>query len=165
MDSKWIDEYKRLSEKMNFFSRASSFLLSILSVFSLSWVFWWTWQLEVKLDEEVLAFIVGVAFHLIVIILFVTRFVLSFFKSKKSAKFSQILWFVGFLTITSYCFYSLNIYFERMNLGLWGGPGPHSLNWADNTFSLFCWFYLISCVIKFFVLGLILLVNLRRINS
>lgn len=109
MFKKWIDEYKRVSEKTRFVSQLAAFIISLFSILSLYNLVWWFKIEEFSSLSEFLNVYQmpsAIIFQVAIAIVFAARFSLFFFKSEKSFRFNQIFLVIGFILLGSYWFIS-----------------------------------------------------------
>lgn len=105
MFAKWFEEYQRLSQKMRFFSQLASFLIAIVSFFSLyelTRVFYFEPEYLNKFIEEESRFLYSVTFQISLFIIFALRFVVLFFKTAKAFWLGQGLCLIGLIFLASY---------------------------------------------------------------
>lgn len=102
MFAKWLEEYRRLSEKSRFLSKLSAFFLSMFTLLSLlAWLNYSEFIIHLTPDEKA-EYWLSIFFQLAVFIVFASRFVLLFFNTRKIFWFSQILSFLGLIILASY---------------------------------------------------------------
>lgn len=108
---KTLESYKEILNNARFFSKVSTFLIA---VFLLSEIFWsvnsyfslteeefnssasWVWKM----------ILIGIGFKAVITIIFLSRFILLSFKKTKFILISQIVWFLGFVTILFFKFFT-----------------------------------------------------------
>lgn len=108
MFAKWFEEYKKLFQKTRFISQMAAFLISvftILSLYDIAHFFYFNPSYSDRFFEIHLLF-PSVIFQSVIFIIFVSRFGLSFLKSKKAFIFNQILWIIGFSLLLFYWYIS-----------------------------------------------------------
>lgn len=104
MFSKWMDEFKSISQRWRFVSRFGSFLIAIFTLLSLYDVAWALYFNQTAF--KVTSIWISISFQVIILLLFITRFSLSFFTSARIFWISQILWFAGVSIFIGYWLYS-----------------------------------------------------------
>ena len=94
MNSKWLEEYQRISLKTQFLSKLGTFLVFLFAFLSCWKIFDALYHLS---DSNLLwkNILISITFHLIIGIIFGVRFVLLFFSSKRSFLIGQLFWLIG----------------------------------------------------------------------
>lgn len=110
MLAKWLEEYRRLSRKMWILSQFGAFVISIFTFLSLyDWLQIYlnhpNWIVEYRLMSNGL-FDMALIFQIIISVIFGSRFILLFFKTKNIAKTNTLLYLVGIFLLSIYWFFS-----------------------------------------------------------
>ena len=153
MFAKWLEEYQRLSEKSRLVSKLSAFLISIFSFLSLYDLARFFNEYPQYLDSfiEESGLLSAIAFQISILIIFVSRFVLLFFKTKKVFWISQILWLFGLTLLASYWFVSRP---SELSFGIYS-TYPTIFIHASRSFDFFGMWYLLLSLIRQIIMLLI----------
>ena len=124
MFAKWLEEYQRLLRKTRFISQLALFLISvftILSLYDIAHFFYFNPSKSGRFFEIHLLF-PSVIFQSVIFVIFVSRFGLSYFKSKKAFTLSQILWLIALITLLIFWYISIS---EPLSFGIYSTrPDP-----------------------------------------
>ena len=148
MLSKWIKEYRNLTEKWQFISKLSAFLISIFTFFSIYDVFQFLHQnpknAELQYIIEI-GLLTAIIFQFSILVIFVSRFFLLFYKPKKIFWCSQGLWLFGLVFIV---FYWINSISPKGDFGVYSTYSTIFAH-ASKSFDFFCMWYLILSPLRF----------------
>ena len=108
MFAKRLDEYKSLLNKSQLISQIAVFIVSIFSLLSLYDLIRFFNENPHRLNEfiETSDLLTAIAFQISILMVFVSRFILLFFKTKNFFWISQILWLFGLTLLASYWLFS-----------------------------------------------------------
>lgn len=102
MFSKWINEFKTITQKGRFISKLGTFviaLFTLLNIYGFGRVLYFN---NIGLDQvfgnirNEPHFFISFAFQISILLVFTTRFTLNFFNQSKIFWMNQILWLIGF---------------------------------------------------------------------
>lgn len=142
MNSKWVEEYRRISLKTQFLSKLGTFLLSLLVILSLYDIarYFYDYPSELNRFFEIHLLFTAVIFQFVVFVIFSLRFVLSFFKSKKVFFINQIFWLIGVLTLIIYWYISIP---DPIPFGIYSTYPDPTFSYSSQVFSGLGMYYLI----------------------
>ena len=111
MFAKCLEKYEILSGKWHIVSRLFAFLITLFSIFSLFSNLRAGYNVPEYVRTESLTFWTANAFHVLIIILFCSRFFLLFSKTKKSFWFENLFWFSSLITLYIWSVFTLGTYY------------------------------------------------------
>lgn len=102
MFSKWLNEFRNLSQKRRFISKLGTFVIAIYALLNI-----YGFGKALSLNNIGLAevfgnirnephFLISFTFQISILLVFTTRFTLNFFNQSKIFWINQILWLIGF---------------------------------------------------------------------
>ena len=111
MFAKWLEEYRKLSQKTRFVSKLGTFLVSLFAFLSCWRLLDAAYQNPIALDRLWNNILISVICHVLIGVIFVIRFGSLFFNTTRSFWVAQTFWLIGlsalfsFFTITRFTFY------------------------------------------------------------
>lgn len=158
MFAKWFEEYQKLSQKTLFISQLAMFLISIFTILG-----FYDIVRVLYLDSlnvfEIHGLFSAIIFQLSILIIFATRFVLTFFDKEKYFWLNQILWLSSFSLLIIYWYISIPVPgpFE-----MYSTFGPEIFRHASRYFDSFGMWYLILSPTRRFVIFIYSLIKVGR---
>lgn len=109
MFAKWFEEYEKLSEKTSFISKLGTFAVAIFALLSLYDIarFFYLNPSESQRFFEIHLLSTAVVFQLLILFIFMSRFVLLFVNSKHASLYRLILLIVGLILLAVYLYLSI----------------------------------------------------------
>ncbi len=160
MNSKWFEEYERISVETRFLSKLGVFSISLFAFLNCWQIFTAVFYNYDALNDIWDNLIISVSFHLMIGTVFAVRFVLLFFNSKKSFWLEQLSWAIGMLFITTFFVATrLKLYgslFEPSSPVFFTNTSPNLFLYASQGFELlvFTYFFLsLICQVATFVIA------------
>lgn len=160
MISHWISNYVELLWTSKIVTQMSCFLLVMISFMSLGELLYALTRFvpDGFLGENQFNITVGVFFHLLIAVIFFSRFCVLWRVSRRRVWYSQILWISGVLTIYSYIIATRGSLFENPD-----DPFANCMDcfylstfrYASATFTVIFLFYLWISVLKEVAFGII----------
>ena len=161
MFGKWLDEYRRLSQKTRFVSQLGAFLLSLFSLLGLYDIVKFfsnnPQALESFIEESNL--ISSVIFQISIVIVFGARFTLTFIRKEKAFWINQTLWLIGFSLLAVYWYVSRPV---PLPFGVYSTFGPELFRHASQYFGAFGIYYLVLSPVQRFIKLICALLKFRR---
>lgn len=109
MFAKWFEEYRSLAEKTSFISKLAAFLVALFALLSLYDIarFFYLNPSESQLFFKMQLLSTAVVFQLLILFIFLSRFVLLFVNSKHASVYRLILLIVGLILLAVYLYLSV----------------------------------------------------------
>ncbi|CAN5316643.1 hypothetical protein BH20ACI1_BH20ACI1_04400 [soil metagenome] len=158
MFATWLEEYQKITRKTQFISQLAMFLIStftILGFYDIVRVLYFN-SLNIF---EIHGLSSAIIFQFSILIIFATRFVLTFFDKEKYFWLNQILWLFGFSLLIIYWYISRPVPgpFE-----MYSTFGPEIFGHASRYFDSFGMWYLILSPTRRFVMFIYSLIKVGR---
>ncbi|MGI9054336.1 MAG: hypothetical protein ACR2F2_00905 [Pyrinomonadaceae bacterium] len=163
MFAKWLEEYRDIFSETGFMSQLLTFLIAVISIFSVYSVLRAGYQVPEYVKTHWESYWISVVFHLLIVFYFGVRFVLLFSSSKRSFWLSQLFWVLGFITLFAWRSYTSESLYGFFNVVR---PEPNCFDCgesfflnASNSLNDLGYFYFFASLIRQFVT---LIISLAR---
>lgn len=157
MFAKWLEEYRRISQKTLLLSKMSAFLVFLFAFLGLWRIFRSVYYNPMALNLILTNFIIAVVLHLIIGIIFLTRFIFLFFNSTKSFLSAQIVWLISIaLIIGAHIATRFTLYGSLFNPATSSfDVYPQLILYAADIFAVLVFIYLLTSPIQRLIIAVI----------